>query len=264
MKIIHLYLPTLQVLHDRNSDISPTCLRCQRHAESFQHIFQCQCRQNQSCHRNALRTFRSTLQKIKTHPLIIHAFANILDSAHTNHPPKLPSTLIRNRTHLRILSQIFAQQTSLGPIALCRGFIVRNWSILQNLHKGSDDKEEKDIPWLSKTIRALWTYSATIWLDRCKAIHSQIDGDASLTHIELQQIIRKYLQIDRSELSADEKKLHLNVIRTLPFAHTKTLVRWLDLLKSQREATLRRKRESRRNKRATMRPLTSYFRKLSN
>ena len=135
--------------------------------------------------------------------------------------------------------------------------------LLQNTHEGEIDMEKKNLPWLAKFVRALWTYSLSIWTDRCQYIHTKQDThQASLNHVELQTILRKYLHLPRNELSTDEKKLHLNVAQNLTFAHTTTLARWVDLLQSEREATIRRKRENRRKKRVTMRPLTSYFRKL--
>ena len=96
------------------------------------------------------------------------------------------------------------------------------------------------------SIRAIWEYSNSIWLERYKHVHSSSDDNpSSLNHIELQLIIRNYLKIELSELSADEKKLNLNVAQAMKYAHTKTLARWLELHKTEREAALRRKRESR-------------------
>ena len=176
--------------------------------------------------------------KIHTSPLIINSFASILTAAHTPTDPKPPTPLLRNRTQIRIMRQIFTQQTSLGPHALSRGLLARNWTILQNLHKRVQDTQRKDIPWLSKVIRAVWTYSHSLWLDRCKHVHST---EANLNHTELQVIIRKYLQIDQKDLSADEKKIHLNVAQNMKFAHRKTLARWLELLRTECESTLRKK-----------------------
>ena len=64
MKIIHQYLPTKSILHDRNNDVRAICLQCTATKETFDHIFQCQCSQNQISHRNAPKKLKNTLQKI--------------------------------------------------------------------------------------------------------------------------------------------------------------------------------------------------------
>ena len=112
------------------------------------------------------------------------------------------------------MKHIFQQQLSLGNLALTRGLIVRNWTILQNVHIGESDPEKKDLQWLAKLIRSVWTYSLTTWLDRCKQIHKKQDPHHdSLNHVELQTMLRKYLNLPRNELSSDEKKLHLKVAK---------------------------------------------------
>ena len=141
---------------------------------------------------------------------------------------------------------------------MIKGLLTRNWMILQNYSTGKKDKIAKDLKWLKVTIRALWTYSNTLWIERCKQINKTTKDDPlSLTHVELQILIRKYLNIERLQLSLEEKRLHLNITKTMKFAHTKTLAKWLELLRTERESTLRRKREDRREKHNQTRPIIS-------
>ena len=81
----------------------------------------------------------------------------------------------------------------------------------------------------------------------------------SLSHCDLLIEIRKYLQLPKNQLSADERKLHYNITGVLKLAHKLTLVKWLDLLREEREATIRRKRTERTKTRGGMRSLYRYF-----
>ena len=76
---------------------------------------------------------------------------------------------------------------------------------------------------------------------------------------DLIQSIQTYTKTPKNELSTVEKALHTNISRTIKKAHQRTLARWLILLRSEREATIRRKRESRKLQKAYTRPITEYF-----
>jgi len=50
-------------------------------------------------------------------------------------------------------------------------------------------------------------------------------------------VVRGYLNIDRKKLSILERKLHLNVTKKLQYAHPRTIVRWILMLKDERSRT---------------------------
>ena len=70
----------------------------------------------------------------------------------------------------------------------------------------------------------------------------------SLSYCDLLVEIRRHLNLPPNELSSDERKLHCNLTGILKHAHRLTLVKWLDLLREEREATIRRKRTERSKK----------------
>ena len=115
--------------------------------------------------------------------------------------------------------------------------------IVQNTCEGKDNLEHKNLGWMKKVIRSLWTYSYEMWVGRCKQVHESTKGATdSMNHQELLYCIRQYLKIPRDELSISEKKLHINISNGMRVAHTKTLARWVRLLKQERLSTIRQRR----------------------
>ena len=128
----------------------------------------------------------------------------------------------------------------------------------------ANKKQHKDLKWLKSVIRAIWNFSHEIWVQRCKFVNkADKTNPLSLSHQELISEMRNYTRLPKNELSPEERKLHYNVSKTIRVAHKTTLVKWLDLLHSEREATIRRRREQRNSSRGTMRPLSAYFPKIS-
>jgi len=116
------------------------------------------------------------------------------------------------------------------------------------------DVEHKNLHWMKNVIRALWEYLQDMWAHHCKQANlNNKDDPDNLTHNEILFALRQYLRLDCKDLSVAGKKLHLNVTRSIKTAHTKTLVRWLKLLKKERELTIQMKRNERR---ASGRPQT--------
>jgi len=141
------------------------------------------------------------------------------------------------------------QQSALGQEAFARGFLTRNWMLAQNVLTLSEKPDAKNLPWLKNVIRAIWTYSHSMWVLRCKQVHSSSkNGPGNLTHQELIFSIRQFLRISRTEISNEEKLLHLNITRGLRIAHSKTLVRWIRLLTRERQKKIRNRRKVIRSK----------------
>jgi len=248
MKIVHMHLPTRALLKNRNEVDSAQCLRCRREPETFRHLFLCTCRLAQSAHRSALKLLRQKLRKMHTHVLIVDALASFLDQVHKNSKISYQAPLLGDAIKIRLTDQVFHQQLRLGDFSLHRGIVSRNWMILQNELTSKEDSKKKKLVWLRNLIRALWTYSNDIWVARCKQVHTKNPDDlCSMNHEELMQVVRTYLKLDSSSLSALERKLHLNVTKKMKFAHSRTLVRWIILLRDERARTENCRRDVRRN-----------------
>jgi len=249
MKIMHKSLPVRALLNTRNGPNSAQCPRCDRRVETYTHIFQCTCPQNKSNHRQCMKKFRDSLRKAKTHVLIINAFDMLLTNFHHNRPKKYSSPPLVDATKIALVRQVFQQQNALGQEAFARGFLTRNWMLAQNVLTLSKKPEAKNLPWLKNVIRAIWTYSHSMWVLRCKQVHSSSKNDPdNLTHQELIFSIRQFLRISRTEISSEEKLLHLNITKGLRIAHSKTLVRWIRLLTQERQKTIRNRRKKIRSK----------------
>jgi len=238
MKIVHMQLPTRSLLKRRGEVDNSQCLRCCRQPETFQHLFTCTNRLAQVAHRTALAHFRQKLRKNHTHILLIDAFSTFLDQVHKRKNVKYVTPMLGDAGKILMTEQVVTQQIHLGKYSLHRGIISRNWMVLQNEFQSKSDSRQKNLVWLRNLIRALWTYSYDIWVSRCKQVHTKNPEDlVSMNHEELKKVVRGYLNIDRTKLSVLERKLHLNVTKKLPYAHPRTLVRWILLLKDERTRT---------------------------
>jgi len=258
MKIVHMLLPTRSLLKNRNEVDSAQCLRCRRQPETFRHLFLCTCRMAQSAHRTALKLLRQKLRKMHTHVLIVDALASFLDQVHRNCRVLYQAPLLGDATKIRLTDQVFHQQLRLGDFSLHRGIVSRNWMVLQNELTSKEDSKKKNLVWLRNVIRALWTYSHDVWVARCKQVHTKNPDDlCSMNHEELMQVVRNYLKLDSSSLSVLERKLHLNVTKKMKFAHSRTLVRWIILLKDERSRTENSRRGVRRLQRNQQ--ITRFF-----
>jgi len=206
MKVIHKYLPRRSLLYSRDESVSNACIRCNNTPETFRHVFQCPCRQNSSNHRQSLARLRQNLRKAKTHILVINAIAKLVSDFHHDRNSPYSQPLLGDIAKIRAISQVYDQQRRIGKDALIRGFIVINWMLVQNMCAGKEKLEHKDLGWMKKVIRSLWTYSYKMWVGRCKQVHESKKGDTdNMNHQELLYCIRQSLKIPREELSISEK-----------------------------------------------------------
>jgi len=246
MKHIHNYLPVKQRLNERDKSISARCPRCQSSIETQDHIFQCKRKMNKRNHTESITKLRATLRKCNTHLLIVNAIDIIITRVHQGLVPVYTKPALGDIGKIEVVEKVFSQQMQLGSFSLHKGFISRNWMIAQNVCTSTKNIEHRDDSWLKKFIKALWEFSQSMWIKRCKNVHvKNKDDPCSLTHNELLYSIREILKVRRGDLSHVEKKLHMNVTRGMQVAHTRTLVDWLLLLSQEREKTIRLKRESR-------------------
>ena len=260
MKIVHQLLPTKSLLHKRQQELTSECLRCGHKHETYLHVFTCPCSQNRQQHQSSLTILQSQLSKLNTNPLIVQAITAILSAVHQSKPPTCPTPPFYKRRHHSILKTVFLQQVNLGPSSLLRGLVVRNWAILQNLHEHKSP-DDPNIKWFHRLLHAIWEYSYSMWIGRCKYVNNTTTDDpTSLTHNEQLAIIRQFLRIPRNKLSTQEKHLHRNISRGMKAAHTTTLTHWIHLLKEVRAQSIRRKANSKPSKRG-LQLITKFFRK---
>ena len=101
MKIVHQFLPIKARLCHRQQGQTSKWIRCDQVTETFTHVFQCQCDQNQQQHRSSLATLQTKLAKINTNNLVIQAITAFITVHHharvpTYPPPVLQATTIQS------------------------------------------------------------------------------------------------------------------------------------------------------------------------
>jgi len=263
-KIMHQLWPTQVEMCTRKDGSTHQCLRCDLAPETFNHIFQCQCRLSKSAFRSSIETFRKTLHKLKAAKPIIDVFVEYLVSFGQSRSPKPPifkyggekafSLLLRAHQHQRLLSQSVFHL----------GYISYKWSLVQGYYTRNAENPktsaEYNLSWSASIIKAIWTFSHSLWQKRCAQVHTKNkDIEESMHTEELKSSIQSYLRTPRDLLSSHEKLLHLNVAKHLKSAFPTTLARWLNLLSTEREKSIRLKRNE-RIQRGGLQPLTKYFR----
>ena len=207
-----------------------------------------------------MAALQTKLRSHNTNPLIIQGITALLNGHHQANTPQYLNPLFYKRRQQSVLHEVFQQQQRLGPNAILRGLIDRNWMVLQNLHSSSPP-DHLDLLWLSNLIKTLWTYSHSVWVARCKHVNqTTADEPISLTQAEQMSIIRQYLKLPRDILTREEKRLHLNISRGMRSAHTTTLAHWIHLLREVRAEAIRNQ-SSGRPIRQSMQSITKYFRR---
>jgi len=183
---MHKCLPTRSVLSSRDDSPSPICVRCEKQQETFIHVFQCKCQQNKANHRQCIAKLRQNLRRALTHPLIVNAVDMLLTGFHMGRKSPYARPPLRDATKIRAVEQVYRQQQCLGAEALARGFISRNWMVVQNLCDQTQDKEHKNVGWIRKFIKSIWVYSYEMWGLRCKQTYaSSKENEENLNRQEL-------------------------------------------------------------------------------
>jgi len=202
---------------------------------------------------------------MKTAAPLIKMFCEFLIAYHQKRKPRRPTYSFGNKFAHTLLQRAYDHQMLLDSNVFHLGYLSYKWSIVTRHYDIKDTKKknmpELDSTWTASIIHLIWNFSHGVWTKRCAHVHKK-DKHAveSLCSEELKSSIRSYLRLPRNELSLEEKILHLNVSRHLRRAYTTTLTRWLHLLATERERTIRAKRQQRiRN--GGLQPITRFFRK---
>jgi len=263
-KIMHQLWPTQKELSTRKEGITHQCLRCNTSPETFHHVYQCQSRISKSAFRSSIETFRKRLLKIKTAKPIIDVFVEFLVAFSQRRNPRPPTFKYGGQRAFSLLLRAYHHQCTLSKSVLHLGYLSYKWSLVQKFYTRNPENpktsSEYDVSWASLTITTIWHFSQSLWQKRCAQIHvKNKDIDESMHTEELKSTIQTYLRTPRNLLSSHEKLLHLNVAKHLKSAFPTTLARWLNLLSTEREKSIRIKRNE-RIQRGGLQPLTKYFR----
>ena len=182
-------------------------------------------------YKKAMNTFRTSLQKSNTAPMITLAFENIFNRVRKGYEVPLPYNKLHTKEMNDLFHKTLAHQLEIEPAFFLRGFISTNWDVVQNVYLKQKDYNNKQTDWVVSVIKAIWEFSCTMWKSRCDFIHGNLEGKTkSARRKELLDQIRK--ELTRTEYHADHanQQLRKNVEKSMGNAKTDTLVIWLDML----------------------------------
>ena len=170
----------------------------------------------------------------------------LITAFRTKSTPTFPTSILCIQRRLQIVRQLFSQQQQVGPDSILWGLIAWNWMVAHNVCSNTNNVYHRDPKWIKNMLWALFDFILQIWKDRCSAINDfSKENPLSMQSSDLMKSIQNYTDIPKNEVSVVEKALHTNISRTKEKAHQRTLAGWRILLCSEREATIKRKRENR-------------------
>ena len=250
-------LATFNLLHNKwntNMKIAswdamkdPLCQRCTTIEETTSHIFQCKSIHATNTHKNAMKKLKCALRRAQTAPIIQRAIVQCVEKNRKGYEDLLFRDIIVPENQKELATKVFRNQERLGSMALLQGFLSTDWSVMQNVYNGTKDILDYQTDWMAKVIRALWTYSLTMWKDRCSYIHgpdTHVKG--SKRRRELLNLIEK--ELDRTKLFGDHEICQLrkkNNMKGTSTATTSALEIWLGMIRDVKESSIMRKRETR-------------------
>ena len=206
-----------------------------------------------------MQTLQSSLEKAHTSPIIVTYLTGLLQEHRKGYPQKLQQHPYQNPKIVTLAKKVSAKQKEIGLLALTRGFIVREWEALQNLCDNHATTQAQNTEWASKCINALWTYSKSLWDDRCNLIHSPDQGTKlSLKTKEIRKVLRSEIEWLKRSKNYDDQQLVQNIQRHIDKALDKTMYKWLNTIRTKKEEKSRKQNHDHiPGPRA--RPISTYF-----
>ena len=235
------------------------CLRCRLEQETQDHIYQCRSDNAKSVHAEAVLLIRKALKRAKTVPMIADLLVLILKEYRMGYesPPAISAYYSDQTKQMALL--VYNKQREMGPKALAKGFLIKEWEALQNVCTNSTNAASTNVEWASRTISALWSFSRQIWDGRCKYVHaSNPVTNKSLKTDELLRILNKeILSIQEIRRDYDTQQLLANIESKKKKAKNHTIYKWLDMLRHRKEEVQQQKQHEQIH-RIRVQPITRW------
>ena len=240
--LIHEKWPTNMIQASWDGEKNPQCQLCADHEETFRHAFACTSTQTSSTFKKGLATFRGTLRKIKTAPIIISAFKNIFQSFRKGYDVKFKNRPLQSKEMNDLVIETIHHQKHIGELFFVKGYVSSHREIAQNLFLGKSDFNDQLTDWSTTVIRAIWKFSCSMWENRCDCVHGRYSNKTkSARRQELITLIKNELDRTKNHAEHTTKQLRHNEQKSLGNAQVAALEIWLDMLRNVKGELFHRK-----------------------
>lgn len=234
------------------------CPCCQMSDETTEHILRCRAIQPTRARYLATITLKSA-GKLHgngsvTWDILYQGILNWLQYGDEMPSMDLTCYKLHLDQHSMILQALSEQQT-IGWAYACRGYLSTKWVEAHSFGKPPDSLFSLRHTWLKQILKALWSFTDTMWAHRNKILHGQEESAKIIRESTVdQRICDRYAE--QMEYATSDQ-----VLFDLPLEHRllrplRTKKHWL-VLAARYHPTTRTRREG------TQRGLTQFFTKLS-
>ena len=141
------------------------CPFCEEEDEDVHHILHCTHDEAQRIFHSTLWTLMETLMKIGTCTRAVMAIRNEIIAWRND------STYPDTEDLGCDLAEVILAQRDLGWRAFLDGLLTTKWAQYQKIHFELRGSKRSHNLWVSKTIRACWSYNVSIWTARNEQVH---------------------------------------------------------------------------------------------
>ena len=167
---MHSQWPILEREHKWNRATTSMCPLCQECVETKEHVYQCAKSHVKAYRLTQLETLDKSLQNIDTYPLLRRQLMRVLRQYCSGYPIT-PAPLRENDPDISALQAVNSQILLAIP-NLLRGMVLRSIVHIQQQYISVFRVKTNNITsWGTALIRALHTFSTTIWRYRCDVVH---------------------------------------------------------------------------------------------
>ena len=131
MRIVHNKWSTEGIIAGWYDEHEGICLRCRLQTETQDHVYQCKSQNGRSTYEKAIKDLRKALTKAKTVPLIVEYLVAILKEHRMGYETCLQDTAFYSDETKRLARKVYHKQRSIGPHALSKGLLIKEWESLQ-------------------------------------------------------------------------------------------------------------------------------------
>jgi hypothetical protein len=160
------FCATGRMMYRRKEHATDECPRCGA-PETVEHIWKCTT-DTQKLWTKALTGLREWLTAQKTHPEMVRAIVNGIDSWRTG--KTTPST------HVQWLQDIIMKQNECGWRNFFEGFFILDWKLAMHLHFKRARSKKSSKRWVAALIRKLWQVAWDLWEHRNGYLHDREDN----------------------------------------------------------------------------------------
>jgi exonuclease III len=224
VKFIHDKLPTATIRQYTDSHIHTRCLLCHDEIDSFSHVIRCAYPTRKAWRDTLLLALRSYCETSATRLVLLQILTKGLQCWFRGEI--LPTTSFPAAFH-----QLIEEQNSIGWYALLRGFVSKQWAVIQHAHFYHNDNvtiTKTGSLWITGLLAIVWDQIFLLWKLYKDTLHG-VDAKAQ-TAILTRHLRRKIQALhDRQDdvRAADRRWFISDLQRYLANATVAKMQSWL-------------------------------------